>query len=194
MSHWIFIRHGESVANKARVFSGHQDVPLTELGKEQAAAAGEWLSKGPLPTHVYSSDLQRAVKTAELVLTHAGVDAPIQQSPMLRERHLGAWQGQPIDKLKAEGARAILHSWTGKAPGGESLAELAHRSVSFFATQPDHEVTLVAGHGGLIRVLVGLIDHQTFDEIGKVNIPNAVPMTRQVSPEAWAAILSRLDD
>ena len=47
MSHWIFIRHGESVANKARVFSGHQDVPLTELGKEQAAAAGEWLSKGP---------------------------------------------------------------------------------------------------------------------------------------------------
>ena len=192
MSLWIFLRHGESEANRARVFSGHQDVGLTPLGEAQAREAGEQLvSLGPLQ-HVLSSDLQRARRTAELALQAAQCDLPILTTPTLRERHLGAWQGESIDRLKAEGARTVLHSWRGHAPDGESLANLADRAVGFLADLPDHGTTLVAGHGGLIRVLLGLIDGTPLDEIGRVNIPNAVPITRQVNPDTWARISRQL--
>ena len=192
MSLWIFLRHGESEANRSRVFSGHQDVALTALGEEQARAAGQQIADMPPLQHVLSSDLQRARCTAELALQASGCTLRIQTTPALRERNLGEWQGQSIDRLKAEGARAVLHSWSGHAPGGESLAMLADRAVAYLAAQPDHGTTLLAGHGGLIRVLLGLIDGTPWDEIGRVNIPNAIPMTRTVGPETWADILRNL--
>ena len=49
-----------------------------------------------------------------------------------------------------------------------------------------------AAEGGLIRVLLGLIDGTPWDEIGRVNIPNAIPMTRTVGPETWTDILRSL--
>ena len=193
MSLWIFLRHGESEANRARVFSGHQDVALTALGINQARAAGEEFASLPPLQCVLSSDLQRARHTAELALEAASCDLPIQTTPALRERNLGVWQGQSIDRLKAEGAREVLHSWRGHAPGGESLADLADRAVGFLADRPDEGTTLVAGHGGLIRVLLGLIDGTPLDEIGRVNIPNARPLTRELGPTTWAGILRLLN-
>lgn len=193
MSLWVFLRHGESEANRSRVFSGHQDVALTDLGESQARTAGEQIAElGPVQC-VISSDLRRARRTAELALAAAGISVHIHTTPALRERHLGEWQGQSIDRLKAEGARDVLHSWTGHAPGGESLAMLASRAVPFLVNEGDNGTTLLAGHGGLIRVLLGLIDGTPLDEIGRVNIPNAVPITRELDPDSWTNILRQLN-
>ena len=143
--------------------------------------------------YTFSSDLQRARRTAELALAAAEAPLQIHTTPALRERNLGEWQGQSIDRLKAEGARAVLHSWTGHAPGGESLAMLANRAIPFLAEQSDKGTTLLAGHGGLIRVLLGLIDGTPLDEIGRINIPNAVPFTRELGPDSWTKILDQLN-
>jgi broad specificity phosphatase PhoE len=51
---------------------------------------------------------------------------------------------------------------------------------------------LLVGHGGLIRVLLGLIDDTPTDQIGKLNIPNAVPIERTIADGRWGKILSAL--
>lgn len=195
MNTWIFLRHGESEANKARVFSGHQDVPLTELGRQQATAAGAKLReqlKGQTLRFAWCSDLQRAVETGQRCLDAAEINLPLQIHKDLRERHLGSWQGQDIDRLKSEGARTVLTSWTGAAPGGESLAQLSMRAVQLLKTSQESGPILLVGHGGLIRALIGLIDDSPLDEIGRLNIPNAVPISRVLRHGQWGEIARRI--
>ena len=67
MPRWIFVRHGESVANQAGRFSGWQDVSLTARGKAQARAVGEQLLSHKID-QVLSSDLKRARATAQLAM------------------------------------------------------------------------------------------------------------------------------
>ena len=66
-STWLFLRHGESVANAARRLSGWEDVALTPAGEDQAKVAGAELSQWPL-ARVLSSDLRRARRTAAIAL------------------------------------------------------------------------------------------------------------------------------
>jgi broad specificity phosphatase PhoE len=195
VNRWFFLRHGESEANRARVFSGHHDVPLTSLGREQASKAGleiQELLNGTKLSSVWSSDLQRARETADRALQAAQINIPVHTHSALRERHLGEWQGQSIDALKASGSRDILHAWTGAAPGGESLAALSVRATELLATVHPSGPILLVGHGGLIRVLLGLIDDTPTDQIGKLNIPNAVPIERTIADGRWGKILSAL--
>jgi broad specificity phosphatase PhoE len=192
---WIFLRHGESEANQARVFSGHQDVSLTALGRQQATTAGttlrELLGDQPL-RFAWSSDLRRAMETGERCLEAAGINLPLQIHRDLRERHLGDWQGKDIDQLKAEGARKVLTSWNGAAPGGESLAQISKRAVQLLETLPEAGPVLLVGHGGLIRALVGLVDGTPLEEIGRMNILNAVPISRTIRGGQWGEIARRI--
>ena len=124
--------------------------------------------------------------------TKAKLHQKVQQSPALRERNLGKWQGQSIEKLKESGDRLLLHQWSGHAPDGESLEALARRSVVFLSQLKSRPITLLVGHGGLIRVLIGLLDGTDRNAIGRVDIPNAVPIIRDVDPETWAHLNDEL--
>jgi broad specificity phosphatase PhoE len=132
------------------------------------------------------------METGERCLKAAGINLPIQIHQDLRERHLGAWQGQDIDRLKAEGARKVLTSWKGAAPGGESLAQMSKRAVQLLETFPEVGPVLLVGHGGLIRALVGLVDGTPLEEIGRVNIHNAVPISRTLRDGQWGEIARRI--
>jgi broad specificity phosphatase PhoE len=77
----LLIRHGETQWNLDNRVQGHLDVPLTEKGVAQAQLLAGWLASEPLAA-VYSSDLCRASKTAEIV---AGDRAPLFLEPRLRE-------------------------------------------------------------------------------------------------------------
>ena len=195
MNLWVFLRHGESEANKARRFSGHKDVALTEFGCHQARTAGaelRTLLKHQRLWAAFSSDLQRARDTARLALEAASIEVPLTEHAALRERCLGAWEGQAIDAIRNSDDGKKLISWNGHAPGGESLADVANRAVELLSEiQPQGPVLIVA-HGGLIRALLGLIDGTPLDEIGQVNIPNAVPIAREINSEQWAEISTRL--
>jgi broad specificity phosphatase PhoE len=197
VTRWIFLRHGESEANASRVFSGHQDVELTRHGRTQASNAGATVSRILDSTslqRVFSSDLQRAKITAEIVLDTLNSPLVIEVTETLRERHLGAWQGESIDKLKATGAKAELLTWHGKAPGGESLFEVALRALSYLMTIDDGKPGphLLVGHGGLIRTLIGLIDDAPLEEIGLTNINNAEPIVRDIESGLWTRIHTRI--
>jgi len=188
MARWVFVRHGQSVANAAGWLSGHRDVPLTELGKEQARNAGAQL-EGIAFAAAWSSDLQRAVQTAELIL--GGRDLPLRQHPALRERNLGSYEGQLKAELRADGRMDCLLEWDGKPPGGESHRDLALRALPVLVEFPDVP-TLIVSHGGMMRTLVGLLDQEPLDEMGRVWVKNCEPETREVRPGDWQQALDRV--
>ncbi|GAS86066.1 glucosyl-3-phosphoglycerate phosphatase [Mycolicibacterium brisbanense] len=159
----LLLRHGQTEYNAGSRMQGQLDTELSDLGRDQAAAAAEVLAKRQ-PLLIVSSDLKRALDTAMTLGDRAGL--PVQIDERLRETHLGDWQGLnhlEVDAV-APGARAIWRDDARWAPhGGESRVDVARRSVplvsEIVATQhewgldePERPVVLVA-HGGLIAAL-----------------------------------------
>ena len=95
MPRLVLVRHGQSLWNLEDRFTGWVDVPLTDQGRREAAAAGEKL-KGYDLNVAYTSSLQRAQLTLALIMQSAGIDLPTIRDQALNERHYGALQG--LDK------------------------------------------------------------------------------------------------
>lgn len=98
MSSLIIMRHGQSIwtAPSENRFAGWVDVPLNDIGRQQARYAGSLLSAAHLaPTLVMTSVLERSIETAQLVVQE--IDQPwlsVERSWRLNERHYGAFQGE----------------------------------------------------------------------------------------------------
>ena len=91
----VLLRHGESVLNEQRRFSGWSDCPLTEDGVRQAHEAGRELRAAGIAFNAcFTSVLSRAVETAAIVLGELGLaDIPITRTWRLNERHYGSLEG-----------------------------------------------------------------------------------------------------
>ena len=163
----VLLRHGQTESNAASRMQGQLDTDLSDLGREQAAAAAEVLAKRQ-PLVIVSSDLRRALDTATALAERSGVAVAI--DTRLRETHLGDWQGLThleVDGV-APGARLAWRDDARWAPhGGESRVDVAQRSAPLVAelvdrlgewgssdtgAASDRPVVLVA-HGGLIAAL-----------------------------------------
>ena len=94
----VVMRHAETVDNAARVWQGHRDSALSERGREQVAAAAPHVA-AYRPVVIVSSDLQRAVSTAQAVSELTGL--PVRLDERLREVHVGEWQGLHVDDVHA---------------------------------------------------------------------------------------------
>ncbi|MCC6806315.1 MAG: 2,3-diphosphoglycerate-dependent phosphoglycerate mutase [Deltaproteobacteria bacterium] len=109
----VLIRHGESQWNKENRFTGWVDVPLSEVGIEEARAAGRFLKSEKYEFDVaFTSVLQRAVKTCNLVLEE--LDAlwlPVVKTWRLNERMYGALQGLNKAETVAKHGEAQVKTW-----------------------------------------------------------------------------------
>lgn len=109
----VLIRHGQSVWNKANLFTGWKDVDLSEQGVLEATRAGERLKSAGYDFDVcYTSVLTRAIKTLHLVLE--GMDRlwlPVHKSWRLNERHYGALQGLNKAETAAKYGDDQVHIW-----------------------------------------------------------------------------------
>ena len=140
-------------------------------------------------TRIYSSDLIRAKETARAVAEAKGLD--VVTSLALRERSLGDWAYRKYADVQASGGGDSLISWWDAPPNGESLGVLAARVIPFLASLGSTPATtLVVAHGGVIRVICGLLDGVDRDAIGKNKIPNATPIVRVV-PDGMFESLAR---
>lgn len=100
-----FVRHGESEANRKHVFAGQRDdCALTDLGREQAHAAGEDIKRQGLKfDRIMCSPLQRTHQTATIIAEEIGFDAEkIIIDPRITEYDMGSLTGEPMDKTSAE--------------------------------------------------------------------------------------------
>ena len=144
------IRHGQSETNGRGFWTGWLDVALTERGREDAKAARAVLKDIPFDK-VYSSDLKRAMQTAEIALPGCSYE-PL---PLLREINVGSLQGTEIGLLtKEERARALAEGY--QPWGGESRAEHRQRMRAFLERlqETDDETVAVFAHGGCLKSML----------------------------------------
>jgi len=189
MGRFWFIRHGESTANAEGWLAGHTDAPLTARGRAQAEALRPRLA-ACAPQRILSSDLCRAADTARL----AWPDdlPPLEIRRGLRERTVGRWEGMPRRQLRSQRGYHQLLTWRGRPPNGESQRDLAVRVLHDLADADDGSDTLVFAHGGLIRVVVGLLDGTDVDSIGTWKVGNTEVAERVVEPGRWQRLLDDL--
>lgn len=154
------VRHGESTANVEGIFSGHMDVELTKGGEDQADAISESLSHIEFDA-VYSSDLKRALKTAELA-TKGRFE--IVTSRGLREMSFGIFEGKSLQDLEAEGTEEFL-IWSKDyvnniVPGGESIVTSGERVVEYYkdiihnSLKKGYERIIIFAHLGPIKAIL----------------------------------------
>jgi broad specificity phosphatase PhoE len=141
----VLIRHGETEWSRDGKHTGNTDVPLTELGREQAAALGAALAAQSF-ARVLTSPLARAADTARL----AGFDAEPRDE--LREWDYGAYEGRKTAEIREERPGWTL--WADGVPDGETAAEVAARVDAVLAElRMVDDAALVFAHGHLLRVL-----------------------------------------
>jgi len=149
------VRHGQSVSNAVRRFQGMQDVPLSALGRRQAAAVGAAL-RGRAFAHVYASPLDRARRTAEIMVADRRV--PLTLVEDLRELSLGDWEGRTVEEIRTlpgdPYTRWVRDPVENLPPGAEPLGAVQQRVLraveGIAAAHPDGEDVLVVAHGGVI--------------------------------------------
>jgi ribonuclease H / adenosylcobalamin/alpha-ribazole phosphatase len=126
----LLLRHGQTPMSLQKRYAGLSDVPLTEVGVQQAAAAGKRLASAGL-TAIVTSPLARAVRTAEEVALATG--APVEADEGFRETDFGAWDGLTFAEVR-ERWPAELTAWLADPavapPGGESFADVSTRVES----------------------------------------------------------------
>jgi broad specificity phosphatase PhoE len=153
---WL-VRHGQSTGNVAhaaataakserlQLDTRDMDVPLSDLGCEQATALGRWLRRRPadeLPTAVLASPYLRAQETARIALDACGgavADLPVTSDERLRDRDLGVFDGLTLRGIQAQfpelaALRTRLGKFYQRPPGGEAWTDVLLRLRSVHQT------------------------------------------------------------
>ena len=161
----VAIRHGETSWNVDARIQGHLDIPLNDAGLWQAERAGAALANEKFDA-IYSSDLQRALVTAQAI--GAATGCVVQPDAGLRERSFGSFEGRTFVEVEAEQPdKALL--WRRRDPdfvpdgGGESLhmlrSRIQHSVNRLAAAHIGGQIALVA-HGGVMDILYRLATSQ----------------------------------
>jgi probable phosphoglycerate mutase len=161
MTRVLLIRHGETAWNREERWQGHADVPLCDVGIEQARLLASHL-RGPAyrnggrPIRVlYSSDLQRASQTAEVVARALGLETRLDAA--WREIDVGRWAGSRREEIREKFAdewRRIEDGEDLPRGGGETFRGFSARIVAALERlRADHayQTIAVVTHGGVIR-------------------------------------------
>ena len=175
-----YIRHGQTEWNALGRFQGSKDIPLNDLGREQATHAGGVL-KNLLARHnrthhdvsFVASPLGRARNTMELVRAELAIPPhDYALDDRLREIGFGEWEGftlaeQEADKPDLFAAR-LMQKWTMSAPGGETYVQVEAR-VRAWASELTGDVVAVS-HGGTCRALMVALGLDTPDGVSELPI------------------------
>jgi broad specificity phosphatase PhoE len=154
----ILIRPGETDWNRQGRWQGWVATPLNEHGKQQAQALVRFVRNIGISA-IYSSDLRRALETAELLAERLGF-VPVYDA-RLRERNIGVWQGLTLDEMRdwypKEYAQLLSNVDEYRIEGGESRAEVRVRMVALFGDilkQDKGETVGIISHTTAIRALI----------------------------------------
>jgi len=156
-THFWLIRHGETEWNAGKRLQGWLDIPLSDVGRAQARQLAQRLKAADVPQFaaIYSSDLSRALETAQISAAHLGL--PVTARETLRERNYGIFQGRDWAMLSDELSQQNISfsKPDQEIEGGETFAAFAQRiSHAFESLAADHpgQNILVFAHGGVVDI------------------------------------------
>ena len=148
---FYFVRHGESEANRDRVFSGRRDSPLTELGRAQSVALAD-ATQDVAFDRIVATPLSRSLDTALVIARRRSL--PVDIVDGLIEIDVGERTGKSFDEVRG------LPDWRDDGfvawPGGESLEQVLERALAAMRRlhrESPGATILVIGHGGVTRIL-----------------------------------------
>lgn len=191
MAKLVLVRHGQSQWNLENRFTGWVDVPITELGAEEARRAGTLL-KGMKFDVAFVSVLKRAQQTLDIILEVIGQKGlPVVADQALNERHYGDLQGLNKAETAKKYGDAQVHIWRRSydvpppGKGGESLKDTAARTLPFFESRILPEVkagknVLVSAHGNSLRSIVMKLDALTKEQVLELNIATGAPIVYEM--------------
>ncbi|MDQ0673116.1 putative phosphomutase (TIGR03848 family) [Pseudarthrobacter siccitolerans] len=176
----ILVRHGRTTANAAGMLAGRAaGVRLDQIGREQAALAGDRLAVVPL-AGVVSSPLERCQQTAQLILERQAGNPCSPADPDLTECDYGLWQGRTLNDLATEDLWAAVQSQPSAVvfPGGESMAAMQSRSVAairrhdaaFEAEYGPGAVWVAVSHGDIIKSILADALGMHLDLFQRINV------------------------
>ena len=187
------VRHGETAWNAERRIQGQLDVPLSSTGHAQARATANWLAQEDFAA-IYSSDLSRALHTAEAV-AHL-LRLPIGQQVALRERHYGVLQTLTYAEFERRHpqahARFLAREEDFALPGGgESLLQFAARvnkCIDAIVAAHTGRQVLVVTHGGVLDVLRRRASGKPLSLPRDFDIPNAGLNWLEIDRGRWSIV------
>jgi len=155
----ILVRHGQTEWNRIERFRGRVDIPLNNTGLEQAQAIATRLAKLSKPAMIYSSPLERCLKTAEPIGKATG--APVQALDGIIDIDYGDWQGLTPEEAEKQ-YPDVYRVWLSaphKAviPGGETLDQVRARALAALeqaAQQHLGQTIILVSHKVVCKVLV----------------------------------------
>jgi broad specificity phosphatase PhoE len=155
MSRLILVRHGESSGNRDRIYAiSPHDLPLTELGYQQARQAAQRIAELFRPKLVVTSAYKRASETARIIAGALGL--PLEFEPNLHEREIGAHRGRAYDSFLTEPDYDPQRPWAWKPQGGESYEDVQGRVgpiLDGLAATHSGDDVIVVSHGGVMVCL-----------------------------------------
>lgn len=160
MLHLMLVRHGETEWNAQRRYQGQSDVPLSELGVQQAKLVAERLAGHEIDA-VYASDLKRAWETAQIIVEKNGLR--VSSEPRLRELKFGILEGLTFDEAQEkypEMIAAWLSDFHQTPQGGETIGLFNARVISLLEDlkrQHDEQTVLLVAHGGPLSELLRMV-------------------------------------
>ena len=171
MGHIYFIRHGQTIWNTEHKIAGATDIPLTELGHEQAKKAGrQLLAEGIRADLILYSPLQRAADTARHIAELTGI--PCRPEPRLREQNFGKWEGTPTH---GEGFIQDKQRFACHYDGGESMLQVGQRIYNLLdelKEVSDRQTVILVAHNGISRVVKSYFEDMTNEEYANFAVPN----------------------
>lgn len=157
-----FLRHGQTDWNAEQRFQGSTDIPLNEMGRQQARTAAPYMAQ-LCPDRIVASPLSRAHHTALAIAEQ--LQAEVHLDERLKETVGGHWEGKTFDELYTE-FQDEFSAWRSgilgaRTASGESRLALAERFGNAveeaLAQTPDAGTLLVVAHGAAIRAAVPLL-------------------------------------
>jgi len=168
----LLTRHGTTDWNARHVWQGHRDIPLNDLGREQARALADRLS-GEAIDAMWTSDLSRALETAQIVGARIGLTPVVHRE--LREIDLGAWEGLSFEQIREREPDVVAALARGedvpRGGTGERVCEFQERVATAFdeaAATVEGGTLLFVAHGGVNKVLVAHLLELPRRNIGRV--------------------------
>jgi len=221
MNNLILVRHGQSLWNKERRFTGWADIDLTEEGKLEAKKAGELIKGLNIELHAYfTSKLKRAINSLEIILkTLNEKSVNIIKTEALNERHYGGLTSLNKDEIiKKYGSKQVqiwrrsfdvspppmeeLHPYKKKINSNvlsESLKDTFNRVVPYYEESIKPIITskkniLIVFHGNSIRALLMKIFNVSKEKINEFEIPTGNPLLVQFDDETKVKNFKYLDE
>ncbi len=183
MSTLILVRHGQSLWNLENRFTGWSDVPLTDQGRSDAKKTGAALKDFHFDL-AWTSRLQRASETLDILLKTLKQKVPVECDSALNERHYGDLQGlnkaETAEKFGQEQVKLWRRSYSTRPPNGESMEDCERRVLPVFLQYILPQVqagknVLVVAHGNSQRPIIKYLESLDPEKAASMEIGLCTP-------------------